>query len=308
MNDYVAVIGAANIDIGGQPHRRLVYKDSNTGEISIGYGGVGRNIAHNLSLLGVPVKMFTSVGGDALGRDLLANCRELGMDTSNVLIKEDESSSMYIYINDDMGDMALALSHVKIDTSLTPAYLEEKLDIINNAKIVLVDCNISAEAFEYIADHCTAPVFVDPVSQDQARKIGKSLGKINTIKPNILEAEFLTGINIESIDDASSAAAALLDTGIKRVFLSMGEKGILAADESGIVIVPACKTDIVCTTGAGDSSMAAIIWSYFNNECDIISAARAANATASLTIEFVETINSNLSESTLLERIKDNYQ
>ena len=308
MNDYVAVIGAANIDIGGQPHRKLVYKDSNTGVISIGYGGVGRNIAHNLSLLGVPVKMFTSVGGDPLGRDLLENCKELGMDVSNVLIKEDESSSMYIYINDDIGDMALALSHVKIDTSITPAYIEEKLDIINNAKIVMADCNLSAETIEYIANNCTAPVFVDPVSQDQARKIGDNLRKSDTIKPNTLEAEFLTGINIESMDDAKAAAKALLDTGIKRVFLSMAEKGILAADESGMASIPSCTTDIVCTTGAGDSSMAAIIWSYFNNDCDIVSAARAGNAAASLTIEFVETINANLSPSTLRERIKDKYQ
>lgn len=307
MNDYVAVIGAANIDIGGQPHRQLVYKDSNTGVISIGYGGVGRNIAHNLSLLGVPVKLFTSVGGDALGRDLLENCKQLGIDTSHVLVKNDETSSMYIYINDDIGDMALALSHVKIDTSLTPAYLEEKLDIINNAKIVVVDCNVSAAAFEYITEHCTAPIFVDPVSQDQARKIGKNLGKINTIKPNALEAEYLTEMTISTIADARAAANSLLQTGIQRVFLSMNKDGIIAADHERMEIIPSCTNNIVCTTGAGDSSMAAIVWSFFNNNEDIVTVSQAANSAAAMTIECIETINPSLDEESLLKKINDNY-
>ena len=307
MNDYVVVIGAANIDVGGQPHRQLVYKDSNTGRISIGYGGVGRNIAHNLSLLGVPVKLFTSVGGDALGRDLLEHCNSLGIDTSEALIMKDEVSSMYIFINDDIGDMALALSDVKIDRSLTPEFLASKMDIINNAKIVVVDCNVSPETFEFIANNCTAPIFVDPVSQDQARKIGKSLGKINTIKPNALESEFLTGMTIETIADARAAATAMLDTGIERVFLSMSEMGILAADKDHMELIPSCTNNIVCTTGAGDSSMAAIIWSFFNDKTDIADAARAANVAASLTIASQETINPDLCESTIIEGIKKNY-
>lgn len=308
MNDYVAVIGAANIDVGGQPHRQLVYKDSNTGRISIGYGGVGRNISHNLSLLGVPVKLFTSVGGDALGRDLLEHCNSLGIDTSEALVKQNEVSSMYIFINDDIGDMALALSDVKIDRSLTPEFLATKMDIINNAKIVVIDCNVSAEAFEYIANNCTAPIFVDPVSQDQARKIGKNLGKINTIKPNILEAEFLTGMTIGTIVDAKAAAKALLDTGIERVFLSMSHEGILVADKNNMTVVPSCDTNIVCTTGAGDSSMAAIVWSYFNDVEDIVIAARAANAAGSLTIQSESTIHPDMSAELILNKIRSEYE
>ena len=308
MNDYVAVIGAANIDIGGQPFCPLVYKDSNRGEMSIGFGGVARNIAHNLCLLGVPVKMFSSVGGDALGKDMRQHCESLGMDVSNMIVNEDEISSMYMYINDASGDMALAISHVKIDDDITPEYLEERMDIINNAKIVLVDCNVSAEAFDYLAKHCTAPLFVDPVSQDQSAKIGDNLGLINTLKPNGLEAEFLTGMTIETIADAKAAAKALLDTGIKRVFLSMDKDGIIAADKDHMELVPSCVKDLVCTTGAGDSTMAAIIWSIFNGNEDIVYATEAANAAAALTIGVVETINPNMSEASLRETIAANYK
>lgn len=307
MNDYVVIIGAANIDIGGQPNNELIARDSNPGAISIGFGGVGRNIAHNLCKLGVPVKLITTIGEDALGKDLLENCKHLGMDVSNVLIDKNDTSSMYMYINDDRGDMALALCHVKIDKLLTPEYFSDKMDILNNAKCVVVDCNISPETFEYLVKNCTAPIFVDPVSRTHAGKIGNNLGYIHTFKPNDLEAELLTGMTIKTVEDAIAAAAALLATGIKRVFLSMGEKGILAADSEKMELIPSCTTNMVCTTGAGDSSMAAIVWSFFNDNTDITDAAKAANAVASITIESVDAINPALCEDAVFNRIKEAY-
>ena len=307
MDDYVVVIGAANIDIGGQPKNDLIARDSNPGSISIGYGGVGRNIAHNLRLLGVPVKLISTVGEDALGRDLLENCRNLGIDVSDVLIDTNATSSMYMYINDAQGDMALALCHVKIDSLLTPEYFADKMQTINNAKCVVVDCNLSPEAFEYLAKNCTAPVFADPVSQTHAHKIGDNLGYIHTIKPNALEAEYLTDMTIRTAADAMSAARALIESGVERVFLSMDKDGILAADKNHMEVVPCCPTEMVCTTGAGDSSMAAIVWSYYNDVDDIVEVAKAANAVASLTIESVETINPLLNKQSIQNKISEAY-
>ena len=49
---YVTVVGGMNMDIGGRPHGKLVARDSNPGTVRMSPGGVGRNIAHNMSLLG----------------------------------------------------------------------------------------------------------------------------------------------------------------------------------------------------------------------------------------------------------------
>ncbi len=68
MNNYVVVIGGANIDIGGTPYNKLIPEDSNPGRINIAFGGVGRNIAHNLINLGVRVKLITAVGNDPFGQ------------------------------------------------------------------------------------------------------------------------------------------------------------------------------------------------------------------------------------------------
>ena len=48
--DYVVVVGGANVDICGRSWEPLVPADSNPGLVSMSIGGVGRNIAHNLSL------------------------------------------------------------------------------------------------------------------------------------------------------------------------------------------------------------------------------------------------------------------
>ena len=59
------------------------------------------------------------------------------------------------------------------------------------------------------------------------------LGKLHTLKPNRIEAELLSGVKIT--DDASlrKAAETLLDTGLHRVFISLGADGVFAADRSG---------------------------------------------------------------------------
>lgn len=50
--DYIVIIGSANIDVAGYSHQSLNYADSNPGKIKFTPGGVGRNIAHNLAMLG----------------------------------------------------------------------------------------------------------------------------------------------------------------------------------------------------------------------------------------------------------------
>ena len=64
MNPEVVVIGGVNIDIGGRAFGPLKMKDSNPGKVTVSLGGVGRNIAHNLRLLGTEVCLLTALGED----------------------------------------------------------------------------------------------------------------------------------------------------------------------------------------------------------------------------------------------------
>ena len=72
---YTVVVGGLNRDIGGIPYRPLVPRDSNPGKVSISIGGVGRNIAHNMSLLDIKVSFLTALGDDEFTDVVTASCK-----------------------------------------------------------------------------------------------------------------------------------------------------------------------------------------------------------------------------------------
>lgn len=305
--DYVVVIGAANIDIGGTPYKPLIPGDSNPGVIKMSYGGVGRNIAHNLALLGVKVELITAVGDDTLGKEMLERCESIGMDTSLSLIVPDASTSTYLFINDEDGEMSLALSHVDIVKHITPEYIETLSDVINSAAIVIADCNLTQETLLKIKSICKAPLYMDTVSVSHADKIKGQLDGIDTLKPNLLEAEFLTDMVIENEYDCLEAARALIDQGVRRVFISMGPHGMLASDSDHAIMADRYPAVVKCTTGAGDSAMAAIIWSSLKDGGDGLEfPVKAANASASATISVDPTIHPAMS-SDLIEKMLDDH-
>lgn len=84
--DYIVIIGSANIDVAGYSHQSLNYADSNPGKIKFTPGGVGRNIAHNLALLGKNAWLLSAVGGDFYGQSLLAQTNQSGVYVDKCLI------------------------------------------------------------------------------------------------------------------------------------------------------------------------------------------------------------------------------
>ncbi len=63
----ICVIGGANVDITASSEEAFRIGDSNPGRVEVSWGGVGRNIAHNLALLGDEVQLLTIFGGGLFG-------------------------------------------------------------------------------------------------------------------------------------------------------------------------------------------------------------------------------------------------
>ena len=299
---YVVVVGGANVDICGRAWDPLVPEDSNPGLVSMSIGGVGRNIAHNLGLLGADVRMLTACGDDLNGQRLCAASTEAGIDMSHVLKLRDERTSTYLYITGPDGDMALAVSDMTICERISPSYLADNRDLLENARAVVCDANIPAESLAWLAENCSAPLFCDPVSTVKAEKLRPHLGRIHTLKPNRIEAELLSGIPIHNEADLERAAETLLAMGVRRVFISLGGDGIYAAscEESCWMEPLPCR--MVHTTGCGDSVMAALVWAYLEG-LSLADSARAGLAAGSITIETPETISPQMSASLLRSRM-----
>ena len=299
---YAVVVGGVNVDIGGRSFGKLVAADSNPGRVSISLGGVGRNIAHNMTLMGLDVKMLTAMGEDVYGSRIISSCAELGIDISHALRLPECATSTYLYIADESGEMALALSDMAVCDRITPAYLAANQQVLQNAQVIVADTNIPAETLVYLAENCTVPIFCDPVSTIKAEKLRPILDRIHTLKPNRLEAELLSGVPIREKQDAEAAAKKLIQKGVQRVFISMGGDGVFAATAQEQLWLPNLPGNMVNTTGCGDAFMAALVWAYLQG-MSLRETAMAGLAAGSIAMESPETINPAMSATALKLRM-----
>lgn len=298
---YAAVVGAVNMDIGGRPYAPLVERDSNPGRVRMSLGGVGRNIAHNMALLGLDVRMVTALGDDVYAHKVASSCAELGIDLSQSLQVPGGATSTYLFLADADGDMALAVSDMEIYAHLTPVFLASRQGMLSHARLVVADTNIPADSLAWLAENSRAPLFVDPVSTAKAVKLKPILGKLHTLKPNLMEAELLSGVPITDDLSLARAADALLETGLHRVFISLGGDGVYAADQERALRVPCFQAEMVNTTGCGDAFMAALAWAYVEG-LDLEQSAKAGLAASAIAMEGAETINPVLCISSVRQR------
>ena len=295
----VTVVGGVNMDIGGWPGEVPVMQDSNHGVVRMSLGGVGRNIAHNMSLLGLDVRMVTAFGDDLYAQKIAASCGELGIDISQSPVIPEGHTSTYLFINDEKGDMLLAVSDMDIYRHLTPQLLSQRQKLLSGSQVLVIDTNIPAESIAYLAENCPVPIFADPVSTAKAVKLQPVLGRLHTLKPNRIEAELLSGVAITDEASLRAAADALLATGLHRVFISLGGDGVFAADRSGErVHLPVLPAEMVNTTGGGHEYVAAISWAD-RGGADLTGTAKAGLAASAIAMEGAETINPAMSAEAL---------
>ncbi len=278
----VTVIGGANTDICGRPDRALVRHDSAPGRVSVRHGGVGRNIACDLARLGLRTRFVTALGDDGLGASLRESCLRCGVDMSLSRTIGGARSPVYLYLSDERGEMDSAVADMETAERLTPAALRGLLGEINASDAVVIDGNLPAETIAFLCEKLRVPIVADPVSTAKAPRFAPVLDCLAAIKPNLMEAQTLTGKK-----NAEDCAEALLKAGVGSVYLSLGAGGLLAAAGEERILLPGEKAKLVSATGAGDAATAAVAWALVQG-LDLASAARAAVVAGAITVESEE--------------------
>lgn len=301
---YITVVGGVNVDIGGFSAAPLKDRDSNPGRVTLSLGGVGRNVAHNLCLLGKGVKLATVMGQDANASLLYAGCEAIGMDLSLSEALLGQRTSTYLFIADSDNDMRLAVSDMDIYQAVTPEFIAARMDVINAGEAVVVDTNIPAESIRYLAENASVPVIADPVSGAKAPRLVDALPYLTALKPNALEAGILTGEDVSTQQGVCRAAQKLVEMGVKNVLITMGVDGVCCADKNGVQIVPAYKATVRNATGAGDAFTAGLTVGLLQN-LPLAEVAALAQAASVIAIGSDETVSPEMSYENLL-KIKNN--
>ena len=303
--NYVTVIGGSNMDIQGFPVNPLVMYDSNPGKVEISLGGVGRNIAENLSRLDVNTKLISAIGNDLYGNTILSQCKDLNIDISDCFISDEYATSIYISILNNDKDMQLAISHMDIIEKLDESFIHSKYSSINNSNAIVIDTNLSQDTIEFITrTYSHLPIFVDTVSTAKCKKIENILHRFEGIKLNKYEAEKLSGIKINTIEDAKISCEYFIEKGIRSVFITLGSDGVYCANKHESLHIEGIKINIVNATGAGDAFMAGIIYGFMNN-LTLSETAKFSVGASILALSHKNTINPNISVDLINQRIKE---
>lgn len=301
---YIAGVGALNADFIGRSREAPVMRDSNPGFARFNAGGVTRNILENLARMGMDCRLITAVGKDAMGKAVLAATREAGVDVSRALVVDGAATSIYCAILDPAGDMFLALSDMRILEHVNESYLDQHAVLLRGANAVVLDPSLPVSAIEQVlALAKNTPVIADPVSTNYAKKLLGLTGRFYALKPNRMELEILSGMPCDTPAALRRAAEALVLTGCKRVYVTLGAEGCAYADDAGTYLRMKLRPaqNMENATGAGDAFTAATVFSLVRGYAPErgVSLALAAGLAAALSPATVEPA---MSEA-LLERI-----
>lgn len=262
MNTLISIIGGANVDLSATLYDAFIAADSNPGHIDVGYGGVARNIAHNLSLLGARTQLLTIFGGDLFGGLLYDYCRQQGID---VHLSERESSlrsGVYLCINNHGGEMIAAVADTEAIRAITPDWLAKRSGEINLSDFVVADTNITEDALRFLMENVTVPLFVDGVSTTKAHRIVNALRKaklpyLHSLKLNLKEA-----LAVTHTATYAEAAQQLLNWGVAHVYITLGGEGVYCRNAAEEWLFPSLPGEIVNTTGAGDAFLAGVVYAH----------------------------------------------
>lgn len=299
-NPYVVVVGATNVDIMITANEDFNSEQPLSGKVEMTLGGVGRNIALNLAKLGIPTTLITVMGNDAYAEEVKEEASQNGIDLSHI-VREEGTSDSFVSIMDAEEEEEMAIDSTTFIQKLTPEKLKEKSTVINQAKLCIVDGNLSNESLEFLtSEEITTPIYLDPGAEDKAEKVKPLLNRFYALKPNKDEAEIWSEQEINSVEDAENVCEELYQTGNEHVFLTLDDGDIVYRGDNGQSHIQSKKVEPVHTIGGGDAFMAGLVYGIFH-ELDVDESIKDGIAASSLTIQHEEIVRSDLSA----EKVKD---
>ena len=259
MPKPVICIGAAFVDELFHAKEEVLLASTAPASVTKTAGGVSRNIAHQLSLLGVPVQLISVFGDDSDGDWLKQSCIKagVGLDAS---ITIPGLSGKYTGILSPDGSLFAAFLTNAATHSITPKHLEKHNDLLLTASFILADANISTDTGDWLlalSNKNGIPFILEPVSVPPARKFKDSnLNGLHLVTPNEDELPVLCS---EKSFFTQQQVEELLNKGVQNIWLHNGKHGSALYNKEKTITLHAPEIEVVDCTGAGDGSLSGFI-------------------------------------------------
>lgn len=253
----VAILGIYVADLAFRADRLPRLGETVLGSgFAMGPGGKGSNQAVAAARAGkAPVTFISKLGRDAFAEIGLATWRADGIVTDYVRQVDGEATgAAFIFVSTETGDNAIIVSSGAAGT-LSAADVDAASRAIEEAAVFVTQFEQPVEAARRgleIARRAGVTTILNPAPAAQVDDALYAL--CDYVTPNESEASAITGLPVESPEEARAAADDLRRRGAKAVVITLGERGALYHDGRRSVLVPAFPVgQVVETTGAGDA-------------------------------------------------------
>ncbi len=257
MSITIAVLGSINHDIVAKAVRLPHVGETVDGSgVDMYLGGKGTNQAVQARLLGAETYFIGCIGADAQGESVRGNLKNQGVDDKFLYTLPDQRTGCAVIYVDANGDNMLV--HAPgANKAITREIVDSAKTQIQQAGVFITQNEINADMVEYGLSIARSLGVITILNPAPAVPIPDDVFPlIDYITPNETESEAYTGIlraNMPLEQWARANAEWFLQKGVKKVCITMGDKGAYYYDGRQEVIKKAFRIKAVDTTAAGDA-------------------------------------------------------
>ena len=251
----ICVVGACNLDlISYVPRLPSMGETLHGNRFQMGFGGKGANQAVMAAKLGGEVTMVSKLGQDVFGENTLKNFKSWGVNTQHVHFTDQAFSGVAPIAVDTEGHNSIIVVTGANDL-LTAEEVEAARPAIAASSILVcqleIPLDINLTALRIARKEGVKTIFNPAPARSEIPQEFYQLSDI--FCPNETETELITGMSVQSIVEAESAAKMLIGRGAASVILTLGERGSLLVTDATTEHVPVAPVKALDTTGAGDA-------------------------------------------------------
>lgn len=273
----IAVVGSINTDMVISAERIPLKGETIYGS-SITYtpGGKGANQAVAMAKLGAEVDMFGCVGNDDNGKNMLENLRKNGVGTEHIRILDGVPTGLAMITVGEQDNTIVIIAGA--NGCVDKSYADDIKETLKAYDMVVLQHEIPLDTVHHVIEFCSKneiPVILNPAP---AAKVPMEIvDKVTCLTPNEHEAGLIFGDGI--------LTEQLLQKYPEKLVVTQGSKGVSTCLKTGeILTVPARKSKVVDTTGAGDTLNGAFALRMACKD-SIRQALEYANTAAGLSVE-----------------------
>ena len=306
MSNPVICIGAALVDELYHASNPILLATTNEGTVHRSAGGVSRNIAHQLALLGVPVQLISVFGSDGEGDWLKTICEYTGIQLDAAITTSALTGKYTGILNQDGSLFTAFLTNPPLHL-ITPEHLEKNKPLLETASCILADANVNVETVQWLlafSIESGIPFIIEPVSVPPAEKYRNAdLEGLYLITPNEDELPVLCSPTATTIQEQVDE---LLSRGVQNIWLHRGAEGSSFFSKDKSLTLAAPDATVKDCTGAGDGSVSGFILAKYLNKSHEESL-RIAHTLSAEILQVNGAIATHLNQEKLLQLVSKYY-